>query len=201
MNQRLEMFSDGVFAIAITLLIREIKVPPLDSVHSVTDVWHRVGELWPSFFALTFSFIIILISWVGHHNLLRMLDKTSPQFQIANGFFLFTVIIIPFPTSFMAEYLDTPYSQPAIVLYCLAALLHNIGWNILYRYILKPISLVKETIGAIHIKNLSQGAKYGLFLYIAIAVLAWWFPHVALVVNVLIWICWLYLSASIKPEK
>jgi hypothetical protein len=101
----------------------------------------------------------------------------------------------------MAEYLDTPYSQPAIVLYCLAALLHNIGWNILYRYILKPTSLVKETIGAVHIKKLSQGAKYGLFLYIAIAVLAWWFPHVGLVVNVLIWIYWLYLSASIKPEK
>ncbi|TMI94776.1 MAG: DUF1211 domain-containing protein [Bacteroidetes bacterium] len=200
MNQRLEMFSDGVFAIAITLLILEIKIPPMDSVHSVTDLWHRVGQLWPSFFALTFSFVIILISWIGHHNLLTTLDKTSPQFQIANGFFLFTVIIIPFPTSFMAEYLDTPYSQPAIVVYCLAALLHNVGWNVLYRYILKPTPLVKEAVGAAHIKKLSMGAKYGFLLYSLIAILAWWFPHVALVVNILIWIYWLYLSASIKPE-
>ena len=55
MNERLEMFSDGVFAIAITLLILEIKVPPLESVSSVADVWRDVGRLWPSFFALTLT--------------------------------------------------------------------------------------------------------------------------------------------------
>jgi hypothetical protein len=86
----------------------------------------------------------------------------------------------------MAEYLDTPYSQPAIVVYCLAAFLHNVGWNVLYRYILKPAPLVKETIGPAHIKKLSMGAKYGFVLYSLIAILAWWFPHVALVVNILI---------------
>lgn len=52
MNDRLETFCDGVFAIAITLLILKIKIPPLDSVHSVEDVWIAVGSLWPSFFAL-----------------------------------------------------------------------------------------------------------------------------------------------------
>src|SRR6185369_10176513 len=171
MNQRLEMFSDGVFAIAITLLILEIKVPPLDSVHSVTDVWHRVGELWPSFFALTFSFIIILISWVGHHNLLRMLDKTSPQFQIANGFFLFTVIIIPFPTSFMAEYLNTPYAQPAIVVYCLSSVFHNLGWVFLNRSVLKPVPLVKDT--AIETtRKTSRGSHFGFALYSSLAILS-----------------------------
>jgi uncharacterized membrane protein len=100
MNQRLEMFTDGVFAIAITLLIIEIKVPPLHSMHSIRDVWYAIGILWPSFFALGLSFIIIFISWLGHHNVLKMLDDTSTQFQVANGFFLFTVIIIPFPTAF-----------------------------------------------------------------------------------------------------
>src|SRR5436190_19010898 len=119
MNQRLETFCDGVFAIAMTLLILEIKIPPLESMHSVADVWHGVVRLWPSFIALSFSFLIIFISWIGHHNLFKALDKTSPQFQFANAFFLFTVIIIPFPTSFMAEYLDTPYAQPAIVVYSL----------------------------------------------------------------------------------
>src|SRR4030067_3087085 len=119
MNERLEFFSDGVFAIAITLLILDIKVPPLESVHSVVNVWRSIGQLWPSFFALSLSFVIILIAWLGHHNLLRAVDKTSPSFQIANGFFLFTIIFIPFPTAFMAEYLNTPFAQPAIVFYCL----------------------------------------------------------------------------------
>ena len=202
MNGRLETFCDGVFAIAITLLILEIKVPPVDSVHSVAEVWRAVGKLWPFFFALTLSFTIILISWIGHHNLLKAVDKTSSQFQLANGFFMFTIILMPFSTAFMAEYLDTPYAQPAIVFFCLNALLHNIGWNVLFLSVFKPIPLLKDAKAlALAIKP-NRGAKYGFFLYSAIAVMAWWLPYVALVISVLTWIYWLYLSASIRyPEQ
>ena len=77
MNERLETFCDGIFAIAITLLILEIKVPPLESVHSTADVWHAIALLWPSFFALCFSFTIILIAWIAHHNMLKTIDKSS----------------------------------------------------------------------------------------------------------------------------
>jgi uncharacterized membrane protein len=199
-NSRLEAFCDGVFAIAITLLILDMKVPALESIHSVDDLWHSVSQLWPSFFALCLSFVIILISWIGQHNLIRTVDKTSPQFQLANGFFLFTVVFIPFPTAFMAEYLNTPYAQPAIVLYCLNGILHNIGWNALYRYMLKPKPLVKDNIGVDYIKKKSQGAKYGFFIYSAIAILAWWLPYVALVLSVSIWLYWLYISISIKEK-
>jgi uncharacterized membrane protein len=110
-NARLEMFCDGVFAIAITLLVLEIKVPPLESIHSIADVWGDIALLWPSFFALALSFTVIFISWMGHHVLLKALDKTSDKFQAVNGIFLFTVIILPFPTAFMAEYLNTASSR------------------------------------------------------------------------------------------
>src|SRR5262249_22356209 len=123
-NQRLEAFCDGVFAIAITLLILDLKVPPLASVHSADDVWRALGEMWPSFFALILSFAVILVTWMAHHNFLQTLDKSSPQFLAANGFFMFTVIVIPYPTSVMAEYLNTPYAQPAIVYYCLCQVLN-----------------------------------------------------------------------------
>lgn len=199
-NTRLEAFSDGVFAIAITLLILDMKVPPLESIHTLNDLWNDMIHLWPSFFALSFSFIIIYIAWVGHHNLIKTLDKTSAKFQFANGFFLFTVMFIPFPTAFMAEYLNTPYAQPAIFFYCLNGILHNVGWNLLYRYMLKPVPLVKESIGAAHIKENSKGAKYGLFIYSAIAVLSWWLPYVALAISWLLWIYWLYISVNIKVE-
>jgi uncharacterized membrane protein len=200
-NFRLEIFSDGVFAIAITLLILDMKVPPLESVHSSADLWQNVIKLWPSFFALIMSFIIILIAWIGHHNLLRGLDKTSAKFQFANGFFLFTVIFFPFPTAFMAEYLNSPYAQPAIEFYCLNAILHNIGWNLLYRYILYPKPLVKESIDVEHIKESSKGAKYGFVLYSLLAVLAIWLPYVALVISFMTWIYWLYISVNIKTEE
>ena len=198
MNERLETFCDGVFAIAITLLILEIKVPPLESVHSAADVWHAVGQLWPSFFALTLSFTIILISWIGHHNLLKLIDKTSSQFLIANGFFMFTIILMPFPTAFMAEYLNTPFAQPAIVVFCLNCLLHNTGWNILHKSVLKPTCVLKNPSAIALHKQARQGAKLGFIIYATIAVLAWWLPYLALVISVLSWIYWLYLSLRIS---
>ena len=197
------MFSDGVFAIAITLLILDIKVPyvPIDAAHSSADLWHAVGRLWPSFFALSLSFVIILISWLGHHNLLLVIDKTSSHFQLANGFFLFTIILMPFSTALMAEYLDTPFAQPAIVVFCLNSLLHNTGWNLLHRTVVKPHSLLKDNIAADLHKKAWQGAKFGFYLYASIALIAWWLPYVAFVIAVLTWIYWLYLSIGITYPR
>jgi uncharacterized membrane protein len=198
MNKRLEMFCDGVFAIAITLLILDIKVPPVDSVHSVADVWHSVGRLWPAFFALTLSFTIILISWIGHHNLFKIIDKTSSQFMLANGFFMFTIILMPFSTAFMAEYLDTPFAQPAIVIFCANSLLHNIGWNVLHTSVRKPHSLLRDSKAVELHKRARQGAKFGFFIYTPIVILAWWLPYLALVISVLTWTYWMYLSLRIE---
>jgi uncharacterized membrane protein len=202
MNTRLEAFSDGVFAIAITLLIIEIKVPPVASVHSVTDAWRAFLHLWPAFFALSLSFGIIFISWLGHHNLLKNIEGTSTAFQFANGYLLFTVILMPFFTAFMAEYLNTPFAQPAIVCYSLVALLHNTGWLALHRSIASADPpLVKDPIA----RQLGQKAyrvtQYGFVIYACLALLAWWLPYVALVLIVLTWLFWLYISIGVKhPE-
>jgi uncharacterized membrane protein len=198
MNRRLEIFCDGVFAIAITLLILDIKVPPLESVHSVHDVWHSLGSMWPSFFALVLSFIIIFVSWIGHHNLFNLIEKTSSQFQLANGYFMFTIILVPFSTAFMAEYLNTPFAQPAIVFFCLNSLLHNTGWLLLHRSVLKPVSLARSAEAMKLQKGARRGARFGFFIYAAIVLLALWLPYVALVLNVLTWVYWLYLSRSIR---
>ena len=199
-NSRLEAFCDGVFAIAITLLILDMKVPPLEKVHSTQDLWNNVARLWPSFFALCLSFTIILIGWIGHHNLIRQVDKTSPLFLFANGFFLFTVIFIPFPTAFMAEYLNTDYAQPAIVFYCLNGILHNIGWLGLFYSIFKPKLLLRNEQHYSYIKKSAMQAGYGFFIYVALAVLAWWFPYTALIINVSLWIYWLYVAVSLKEN-
>jgi len=202
MNARLETFCDGVFAIAITLLIIEIKVPPVESVHSAADVWRAFLHLWPSFFALSLSFGIIFISWFGHHNLLKNIEGTSTAFQFANGYLLFTVILMPFFTAFMAEYLNTPFAQPAIVCYALVALLHNTGWLVLHGSIASADPpLVKDPIARQLGQKAYQGAQYGFIIYASLALLAWWLPHVALVLIVLTWLFWLYISVRVKhPE-
>lgn len=171
-NFRLEAFSDAVFAIAITLLILEIQVPALESMHSRSEVWRAIGQLWPSFLALMLSFVVILIGWVGHHNLLKRLNKTSDRFQFVNGFFLFTIVIIPFPTAFMAEYINTEFAQPAIVFFSVCMLLHNIGWRLLFRSILKPVPLSKDPSNTIHIKEMAKGSSYGTVIDSALIIVA-----------------------------
>ena len=94
---RLETFCDGVFAIAITLLILEIKVPSLDDIHSPADVTRALLEEWPSLFAFLLSFITLFIAWTNHHNFFRQVSKISPLFIYANGFLMLTIIFFPYP--------------------------------------------------------------------------------------------------------
>jgi len=113
---RLEAFSDGVFAIAITVLIVEIKVPPINSIHSVSDLINALVHQWPSFFAFLLTFGGILVQWIMHHNIFNFLDKTSRPFLYGNGFLLLTIVFFPYPTALLAEYLNTKYAHAC---YCI----------------------------------------------------------------------------------
>jgi TMEM175 potassium channel family protein len=99
---RLEAFSDGVFAIAITLLVLEIKVPEADSGHSLA---RGLLDLWPSYAGFSVSFITIGIIWVNHHAVVAAVDSVDRSLLFRNLLLLLTVSFIPFPTAVMAEYL------------------------------------------------------------------------------------------------
>ncbi len=200
-NTRLETFCDGVIAIAITILILEIKIPPVESIHSVTDLWKAIGQLWPSYFAFLLSFITILISWVGHHAVFKLIDKSSAKFMFANGFFLLTIVVIPFPTALMAEYIGTEYAQPAIVLYCFANLFHNIGWNVLLAGTLKPDNLAKNERWTLELKGRLKGARFGFVMNSIMTIIAIWFPYIAMVLITLFWLYWIYAGVSVPGEK
>ena len=83
---RLEAFCDGVFAIAITLLVIDIKIPATAEVHDTAGLWHALHHILPSIFAFVLSFGVILITWINHHNHLKLVHKTSNSFLYANGF-------------------------------------------------------------------------------------------------------------------
>src|SRR6187397_893606 len=85
-NSRLEAFCDGVFAIALTLLIIDIKIPSTTEINNTADFWHALGHVAPSIFAFILSFIIILITWLNHHASVKLLNGSSVSFIYANGF-------------------------------------------------------------------------------------------------------------------
>src|SRR5574341_1063335 len=131
-TERVEAFSDGVFAIAITLLIIEIGVP---SVEAGGDLGGELGDLWPSYFAYILSFITIGIYWTNHHSLFHLFDHTDHQFLVLNVFFLMAIAFLPFPTAVLGEYLkDSHHQDTAIRFYSFGILLPAIGWFFVWVY-------------------------------------------------------------------
>lgn len=195
---RVEMFSDGVFAIAITLLIIEIKVPHIDSIHSVNDLVNALFQLWPSFFAFIYSFGGILVQWILHHDTFNHIDKTSRSFIYANAFLLLTIVFFPFPTAFLAEYINTEYAMPAIVFYGMASVINSFAWFLFIRSVQKPKRLLNDIFSHEQYKKLKASNRFAFVIYSSTAILAIWFPYTALIINVAIWFLWIWLSLNEK---
>ena len=112
---RLEAFSDGVFAIAITLLILEIGVPHIE--HG-SELAKALLDEWPSFFGYGLSFIVIGIMWMNHHEMFRDIERVDHWLMVTNLLLLLTVAFIPFPTAVLAETLqDSDGLRTATLLY------------------------------------------------------------------------------------
>jgi uncharacterized membrane protein len=101
---RLEAFSDGVFAIAITLLVLDLAVPRREDTHP-GELGRRLADQWPSYFAYIVSFLVIGIIWVNHHAVFSRVRQVDRVTLFANLALLLFVSVLPFPTHLMAEYL------------------------------------------------------------------------------------------------
>lgn len=197
-NSRLEAFCDGVFAIALTLLIISITIPASQAITTTNDLWLALQHLLPSIIAFLLSFIIIFISWVNHHNTLKLFDKSSPHFIYANGFMLLVIVFLPFPTALLSEYLFTDLAAPAVVVYAAINGLLATAWVLLFQAALKPNPLTKNE-KAILIARASQLNSFrALVIYILCTILAFWFPQVVAVLLGAIWVFWLIYGISVR---
>jgi uncharacterized membrane protein len=185
---RVEAFSDGVFAIAITLLILEIRVP-----HGDNDLWAGLRALWPSYLAFLMSFIVILIMWVNHHELLRMVQGVNYPFLFANGFLLLTVTFVPFPTAVLAQNLATSEAKAAVALYCATFVAQAISWNLLFATIVRG-GLLRPEVTAETVSNVRRAYYVGVLVYGAATGLAFIRPVLGLLLNVSLWVVWIRLG-------
>jgi uncharacterized membrane protein len=104
-TNRLESFSDGVLAVAITLLILDVTVPDTDHLA------HALGRQWPHYAAYVVSFVTIGIIWINHHVMIGRLREADHSILTLNLFLLMTVVAIPFGTSLLADYLNRSSGQ------------------------------------------------------------------------------------------
>lgn len=198
-NSRLETFCDGVFAIALTLLIIDIKLPSTKEINNTAEFWLALKHILPSISAFILSFIVILITWVNHHNSFKLINRSSNLFIYANGFMLLTVVFIPFPSSLMGEYILTDHAAPAVILYDATLAAQAISW------ILLTSAAIKDQLGKSERSNLTirQNRRFGYFafaLYSLCAIMAIWFPLPIAIITTLTWIFWLIWGIRVKHE-
>jgi uncharacterized membrane protein len=192
---RVEAFSDGVFAIAITLLVLELKVPSVDQLADRQALWDALLHLWPSFAAFVTSFGAILIMWMNHHGLFRMVNKVSGPFMVANGYLLLTVTFVPFPTAVLASHVLGPSSTIAAAFYCGTYVLVNIGYNALWSVATRG-RLLRPGVSESHVRKIRRAYRVGFLVYVAATGLALWNAHAGLALATALWLLWGILEYS-----
>lgn len=127
---RLEAFSDGVYAIAITLLILEIKVPP----PGPEPLARELLQQWPSYISYLISFAFIGIMWINHHRMFTHIKRSDNGVLLLNLLLLFWICAVPFPTAVLAAHLGQPGQLTATLLYHATYICISIAYNLLWRY-------------------------------------------------------------------
>src|SRR2546427_8978175 len=131
----IEAFCDGVFAVAATLLVLEVRVPGHDAVTAAGGLWRALGQHWSSYAAYALSFVVIGIMWANHHNIFGYIGRANHTFVMLNLALLFCVAFLPFPTAVLAQYLPSPqHPTPAAVLYGGTLTVTAVAYNAVWRY-------------------------------------------------------------------
>jgi uncharacterized membrane protein len=180
-TNRLEAFSDGVFAIAITLLVLELNIPTGD------NLWHQLKEEWPSFASFFVSFWVIGIIWVNHHGVVDHLKRADRGVMYLNLLVLLTVVFIPFPTALLAEHLKSGADEEvAAVVYSGAFLAMAIAFGFLWTYITRHRELLGVELSNEEIRRTSITFLIGNPFYALAVGIAFISPAVVLVIIALL---------------
>lgn len=172
---RLEAFSDGVFAIAVTLLVLEIAVP----VGSGDDLLKALREQWPSYLGYLVSFSTIGAVWLAHTVITECLDHADSVFFRLNLLLLLVVAFLPFPTRLLAEYAsDADAERIAATAYGVNLLLTMTMVSVLWRYAVHE-QLVRPDLADEDVKTLTKRLTPTLGVYVAMILLGLLLPTVA----------------------
>jgi uncharacterized membrane protein len=174
---RLETFCDGVFAIAITLLVL-IFVEPTEFEGSLA---RALVDQWPSYLAYVISFATIGIIWVNHHEVMRHVALTDRTFLFINVFFLMTIAFLPYPTRVVASNLNTEGERAAVIFYGLSNVAMALGFLVLWLYPSRGHRLLREDADPRAISGITRSYLPGVPMYLAATLVAFVSPTVSLV--------------------
>jgi uncharacterized membrane protein len=160
-KSRVEAFSDGVFAIAITLLVLTNAEPS-----SFKDLSHQLWDRWPSYAAYVVSFLVIGIMWLNHHSIFGYLERIDRPLVYLNQLLLLTVVFVPYPTGVLGEALRRGQgTQTAAVFYTLTMAVNAYCWTALWLYASSGRRLLHEGFPEERRRSATMAFSIGSLMY------------------------------------
>lgn len=216
-TRRLEAFSDGVFAIAITLLALNLTVP--DTITPDKLAATLKGN-WPVYLSFVLSFLTLLIAWVYHHRLLQGAERARTRLLFTNGLLLLIVASVPFPTALLGRYLTTPAASVVCAIYAGYIGMLNFSYNLLwweverqqpgYSGLLKyTYNLFRRSVARQERNKQLQGWRpptsmllsyLGFPCYVLAVAIAFWSPVATLVICGTLWVVWTIMAPMLSAE-
>ena len=190
-TNRLEAFSDGVFAIAITLLVLETKVPLPETVLGA-----ELLQLWPSFLAYIVSFLAIGAIWINHHAMFHHIVRVDGTLLLLNILHLMFIAFLPFPTAVLAEAFHRGTDEPvASAFYGGILTVIGIFVNAMWQYADRDNRLIGIHLTATKIQKINRQFLVGPTVYAIATVIALVLPWLAMLLYILLnvfylWPCW-----------
>jgi uncharacterized membrane protein len=195
---RLETFSDGVFAISITLLSLDLKLPITND--KVSLMWGLI-DLWPVYLAFIVSFFTLLMMWYIHSVYFKFINKLNKEIFYSNGLILMLTVSIPFVTRLVAEYMLKNSADTAISIYTAFGPLIALAYFWLIDAICRAKANQNPEVPYITIKKVRNKIAIGPFAYSTAFILSFFLPYAALVVCTVINVFWAFTRLEFKPEK
>lgn len=174
---RLETFSDGVFAIAATLLVLEL------SVSSTEPLGHELLHIWPQYLAYITSFVTIGIIWMNHHHTVSLIARSDRTLLFLNNLLLLTIAFLPFPTKLVGDHLRGEGEQAAALAYAgtlvVMAILHQVWWQ----YARRDRRLIADETPDSALRAVDRAYWPGVPMYAAVFFVAFFSPLAAVVIT------------------
>ena len=177
-SSRLETFSDGVFAIAATLLILNVDTQVAGDVGHLGD---RLLHIWPSYLAYAISFLTIGIMWVNHHTVMSQIDRVDRRFMFATIGLLLCIAFVPFPTRLVAEHIRTEGAQAAALAYGLTMVATAIMFTVTWFYASLGGRLLRPDADPAVVSGLSRSYLPGPWIYLTATLLAFASPTASVI--------------------
>jgi len=199
-TNRIEAFSDGVLAIAITLLVLDLRVPVRDTLHG--SLTTALAQEWPAYAAYVTSFLVIGIIWVNHHTVFELVGRVDRIVLFLNLLLLMSVAAIPFTTSLLSEYLlaGGANARTAALVYSAVMLAMSCGFAALYTYVAWRPALLADGVDPVAVRaSIVRFSAVGILLYVATLVVALFSAPLCLLAHLLIALY--YCVQQIRPGR